>query len=276
MVHDRTYAVADLVGYVNWAYFLHAWHMPQNNHAATGETRNLQADARRVLDRLADSMVIRTRVAVLPANADSDDIVLCLDDETELRLPMLRQQTPDAEGYCRCLADYVMPKKKNERDTVGVFATSVASSVPPCQTGDDYELLLRQTLCDRLAEAAAERLHEEVRTKLWGYAPAEQLSMAELHAEKFQGIRPAVGYPSLPDMSLNFLLDAVLDFSQIGVRLTEHGMMQPHASVSGLMLAHPQARYFAVGRISEEQLADYARRRHMAVGTMRKFLAANL
>ena len=124
-----------------------------------------------------------------------------------------------------------------------------------------------------LAEAAAERLHQQVRTTLWGYAPQEQLTMDELHAEKFQGIRPAVGYPSLPDVSINFLIDRLISFESIGVTLTEHGMMQPHASVSGLMFSHPKAHYFSIGEISEEQLQDYARRRNLPADALRKYLS---
>ena len=141
---------------------------------------------------------------------------------------------------------------------------------------DPYEKMMAQLLADRLAEAAAERMHEEVRKHYWGYAKDENLSMEQLHQEQFQGIRPAVGYPSLPDASLNFVLDELLDFRQIGITLTESGAMRPHASVSGLMLAHPEAHYFSIGRIGEDQLADYARRRQMPIDKMRKFLTANL
>ena len=136
--------------------------------------------------------------------------------------------------------------------------------------------MLVQTLTDRLAEATAEKLHETVRKEIWGYAPDEHLNMHQLHNEEFQGIRPAVGYPSLPDQSVNFLLDKLLDMKQIGIRLTENAMMQPHASVSGLMFGHPASRYFSVGRISEEQLKDYALRRGMPVEEMRRFLGENI
>jgi cobalamin-dependent methionine synthase I len=141
---------------------------------------------------------------------------------------------------------------------------------------DPYQKMMAQLLADRLAEAAAERMHEQVRKTYWGYAPDEHLSMADLHAERFQGIRPAVGYPSLPDTSLNFLIDSLLQMQQIGIRLTESGAMRPHASVSGLMLSHPQARYFSLGPIGEDQLADYARRRGIPITMMRKFLGGNI
>lgn len=131
---------------------------------------------------------------------------------------------------------------------------------------------MAQLLADRLAEAAAERMHEQVRKEYWGYAKDEQLTIPEMLIEKFQGIRPAVGYPSMPDTSMNFLLARIIDMKSIGIRLTESGMMQPHASVSGLMFAHPKARYFDLGKIGEDQLRDYAHRRGLPVEMMRKYL----
>jgi cobalamin-dependent methionine synthase I len=170
------------------------------------------------------------------------------------------------------LADFLHP----ERDKVGLFATSVDVGMETDFDKDPYAKMMAQLLADRLAEATAERMHEEVRKHYWGYAKDEQLSMNDLYLERFQGIRPAVGYPSLPDASLNFLLDELLDMKQIGIRLTESGAMRPHASVSGLMLAHPKARYFSVGKIGNDQLRDYARRRGLPVALAKKFLAANL
>jgi cobalamin-dependent methionine synthase I len=136
--------------------------------------------------------------------------------------------------------------------------------------------MMMQMLADRLAEATAERMHEEVRKHYWGYAPDENLCIADLHAERFQGIRPAVGYPSLPDTSFNFVIDSVLDMRQIGIRLTESGAMKPHASVSGLMISHPKALYFSIGKIGDDQLLDYSRRRGIPLEVCRKYLAANL
>ena len=136
--------------------------------------------------------------------------------------------------------------------------------------------MMAQLLADRLAEAAAERMHEQVRKEYWGYAKDENLSIPDMLVERFQGIRPAVGYPSLPDTSLNFVLDELINMKQIGIRLTESGAMKPHASVSGLMLAHPEARYFSIGKIGEDQLRDYALRRGLPLELCRRFLAANL
>ena len=119
-------------------------------------------------------------------------------------------------------------------------------------------------------------MHEQVRRHYWGYAPDERLTVAELHAERFCGIRPAVGYPSLPDASINFILADILGFGEIGIRLTESGAMTPHASVSGLMMAHPAARYFSVGPIGDDQLRDYARRRGLPLSIMKRFLTSNV
>ena len=175
-----------------------------------------------------------------------------------------------------CLADFICPINKSHSTKIGLFATTVDIGLETDFDADDYQKMLVQLLADRLAEAAAERMHEQVRKEFWGYAKNEQLTIPEMLIEKFQGIRPAVGYPSLPDASLNFILDDLLDMKQIGIRLTESGAMKPHASVSGLMLAHPQARYFSIGKIGEDQLGDYARRRGLPIEVCRKFLAANL
>ena len=157
-------------------------------------------------------------------------------------------------------------------NTIGLFATTTSPF-----WGDEREASLQfSTLADRLAEATAEKMHEEVRKHYWGYAKDEQLTMRELHEELFQGIRPAVGYPSLPDQSINFLIGKLLPLSEIGITLSENGAMSPHCSVSGLMFAHPKAHYFSVGSISEEQLLDYARRRGITPDQAKKFLAAIL
>ncbi len=131
---------------------------------------------------------------------------------------------------------------------------------------------MEQTVADRLAEATAECGHELVRRQIWAYAPDENLQPQELFAEHYQGKRPAIGYPSLPDQSLNFLLGDILDFHSMGISLTENGAMIPHASTSGLMLSHPQCRLFSIGTIGEDQLQDYARRRGMEAEMLRRFL----
>ena len=183
-------------------------------------------------------------------------------------IPCLRQQ----HGDCLCLADFVSP----DGTKIGIFATTADKALETDFDHDPYEKMMMQLLADRLAEATAELLHKEVRRRLWGYASDEQLTVEEMLQERWQGIRPAVGYPSLPDTSLNFVIDELIDMKQIGIRLTESGAMKPHASVSGLMMAHQAARYFSVGKIGTDQLADYARRRGLPVEVVRKFLGGNL
>lgn len=259
------YGISELAPYINWIYFFHAW---GTSGVPQAERRQLQAEAEQRLRRYADRYRAHALVELFDARGECDDIVVSHEGRDEA-IPCLRQQE-QGSGY-RCLADFVGPN-----DRIGVFATTVDSGMETDFDDDPYEKMMMQLLADRLAEAAAERLHEWVRKSLWGYAPDEQLTIGQMLSEQWQGIRPAVGYPSLPDASLNFLLDRLLGFSQIGIRLTESGAMKPHASVSGLMLACPEARYFSVGTIGADQLADYARRRGVPVGLMRKFLGGNL
>lgn len=265
-----TYDIADTEPYINWLYFYHAWGLSGKPRE---EKARLRAEALEMLRSWQGKFHTRAIFGIFPANSDEDDIVL----EGGFRLPMLRQQHPSTPGNPNlCLADFIRPADKGVPDQVGVFCASMEGEAVASYRNDAYLYMLSQTLCDRLAEATAERMHQDVRRQYWGYAPDENLSVAQLHREEYQGIRPAVGYPSLPDTSANFLLDGLLDMGQIGVRLTETGMMVPHASVSGLMFAHPQARYFDLGKIGEDQLRDYASRRGMSVERMRSFLQSNL
>ncbi len=208
---------------------------------------------------------------------------LCLSDflapdgNFPLELCSLATEGTQESSIFRSAEGRLLPKgRKNIQSTIGLFATSVSPSLETDFSSDPYLKLMTQLLADRLAEAAAERMHEQVRKDFWGYAKDENLSIPDMLVEKFQGIRPAVGYPSLPDTSLNFIIDDLIDMKQIGIRLTESGAMKPHASVSGLMLAHPEARYFSVGKIGEDQLRDYASRRGLPLELIRRFLASNL
>ena len=264
-----TYSIRELEPYINWLYFFHAWGLSGKPLA---EQEKLQGEAREMLGEMNDVCPVYALFALFNANSDGDDIVI-----GDHRLPMLRQQKPTKEGQPNlCLADFLRPVSSGMTDRIGLFATSTDHRSETMYQDDPFRRMLVQTLADRLAEAAAERMHEEVRRHYWGYAPDEQLSMDELHQEKFQGIRPAVGYPSLPDTSMNFLIDQLIGMKDIGIRLTESGMMTPHAAVSGLMMAHPQAHYFDLGKIGEDQLSDYARRRGVPVVLMRRFLSHNL
>ena len=261
-----TYHISDVVPYINWAYFYFAWQLKDEV-----EQQRIRSEAEAFLDDLNGTYRTHALFRILDAHAADDDIEL---DGVGERIPLLRQQTAGTDYLC--LSDFVAPYPASHLSQVGLFATSVDAGMETDFDHDPYQKMMAQLLADRLAEATAERMHEEVRKHYWGYAPDEHLSIHEMQQEHFQGIRPAVGYPSLPDASLNFLLDRLLDMRQIGITLTESGAMRPHASVSGLMMAHPKARYFSVGKIGEDQLRDYARRRGMAVDVLRKFLTANL
>ena len=290
------YHIHEVSEYINWVYFFHAWgfqpryagianihgcdacramwlvRFPEEERNKAAEAMQLFKEANRML-RLLDEKGYQTHAIFRLTEANSEENDLWLDGK---RFPLLRQQNNRPGEPYLCLSDFVRPLSGGIKDQVGIFVTTIDKETEDLYPDDAYRRMLVQTLADRLAEATAEKLHEQVRKQIWGYAPSEQLSIHQLHNEEFQGIRPAVGYPSLPDLSVNFLLDEWLDMKRIGICLTENGMMQPHASVSGLMLAHPASQYFSVGKISEEQLNDYAKRRGLSIDEMRKFLGANL
>ena len=255
-----TYDISDLQPYINWVYFYFAWQLKDK-----AEQQRIRSEAETFLQECEGHYQAHALFQIVEAHAEGEDVLV-----ERGRIPLLRQQEEGSQFLC--LSDFVSPVA----DKIGLFATSVDAAMVSDFDDDPYQKMMAQLLADRLAEAAAERMHEEVRKHYWGYAKDEQLSIAQMQQEQFQGIRPAVGYPSLPDASLNFLLDELLDFQQIGISLTESGAMRPHASVSGLMLSSPESHYFSVGRIGEDQLADYARRRQMPIDKMRKFLTANL
>lgn len=275
------YQINELEPYINWAYFFFAWKVRPESDEAMG----LKMEAIKMLHSLNAHYTVKGVVELFKCNSLGDDIILqhptncpCCRMAPRMigRLPMLRQQVPDASGYCLCLSDFIRPIGQGVQDTIGIFATSVPEEMQHLYDDDPYSQMMVQTLSDRLAEASAEVLHLEVRKRYWGYAPDENLSIEQLHLEHFQGIRPAVGYPCLPDISLNFLLDEYVPFCQVGVELTENGMMNPHASVSGLMISHPASRYFSVGKITDEQLADYANRRGTQTHEIKKYLSRNV
>ena len=263
-----TYNISDVSPYINWAFFFYAWSMNGKAKDAQQELRN---EAEQMLADMEGKYHTRAVFALCEANSEGDDIIV-----NGTRIPMLRQQKVIPGKPNLCLADFIRPASSGIKDAIGLFATSVDAAFTSNNEEDPYQRMLSQTLADRLAEATAEKFHEDVRKKYWGYAPDEHLTLMEIFAEKYQGIRPAVGYPSIPDTSMNFLLYELLDMKGIGINLTESGMMVPHASVSGFMFAHPQSRYFDLGKIDDEQLEDYARRRNLPIETLRKYLASTL
>lgn len=271
---NKTYSISELTPFINWLYFYHAWGLSGKPRE---DKEKMKQEALQMLVSWEEKYHTHAIFRLFEACSEGDDLIFFL-SEKKLRFPMLRQQHPSAPGEPNlCLADFIRPLSQGIRDQVGVFCTSVDGTIIDEYRHDDYLNMMAQTLSDRLAEATAEKLHEEVRRDraYWGYAPDENLTIEQQHREEYQGIRPAIGYPSLPDTSANFLIDQLIDMKQAGIRLTETGMMTPHASVSGFMFAHPKSRYFELGKIGDDQLRDYARRRGVPVELMRRFLTVN-
>lgn len=271
---NKTYSISELTPFINWLYFYHAWGLSGKPRE---DKEKMKQEALQMLASWEEKYHTHAIFRLFEVCSEGDDLIFFL-SEKKLRFPMLRQQHPSAPGEPNlCLADFIRPLSQGIRDQVGVFCTSVDGTIIDEYRHDDYLNMMAQTLSDRLAEATAEKLHEEVRRDraYWGYAPDENLTIEQQHREEYQGIRPAIGYPSLPDTSANFLIDQLIDMKQAGIRLTETGMMTPHASVSGFMFAHPKSRYFELGKIGDDQLRDYARRRGVPVELMRRFLAVN-
>lgn len=269
---NKTYSISELTPFINWLYFYHAWGLSGKPRE---DKEKMKQEALQMLASWEEKYHTHAIFRLFEVCSEGDDLIFFLPG-TRFRFPMLRQQHPSAPGEPNlCLADFIRPLSQGIRDQVGVFCTSVDGTIIDEYSHDDYLNMMAQTLSDRLAEATAEKLHGEVRRDraYWGYAPDENLTIEQQHREEYQGIRPAIGYPSLPDTSANFLIDQLIDMKQAGIRLTETGMMTPHASVSGFMFAHPKSHYFELGKIGDDQLRDYARRRGVPVELMRRFLA---
>ena len=262
------YSIKEIAPYIDWSYLLHAWGLGAGTrHKSTAD--ELIHDAKAMLHAMEGRYRTHALFALCDARGDGDDLVI-----EGKNLPLLRQQHSMEGMPCLCLSDFVSP----HGDKVGLFATTVDEAFGTEFRNDDYMNILAQALADRLAEATATVIHLAVRKReeLWGYSPHEALSIEELNKERYQGIRPAVGYPSLPDQSIIFIIDSLLRVEEIGIKLTANGAMYPHASVCGMMIAHPAARYFAVGKISTEQLDDYASRRGIPREQLNMFLAMNV
>jgi 5-methyltetrahydrofolate--homocysteine methyltransferase len=276
----------DLREIIDWTPFFRAWELAGNypailNDPIVGESASgLFADAQAMLDRIVSEKWLSARgvAGLWRCRRDGDDI-LVLDGNSEVRLPMLRQQIAKREGKANmCLADFISP----EEDWIGGFAVTAGHGIEPHlarfkAAHDDYNDILLKALADRLAEAFAERLHQHVRTTLWGYAPDEACSVENLIREKYRGIRPAPGYPACPDHSLKpMLFDLLGGGEPAGIVLTESFAMLPTAAVSGFYFAHPDSQYFGVARIGRDQLEEYATRRGVDLDTAERWLRPNL
>jgi 5-methyltetrahydrofolate--homocysteine methyltransferase len=288
------YPLTDLLGYIDWMPFFNAWEFagkfpdiltdPKVGDAAS----NLYADARRMLKTLIAEKWLRARAVVgfFPANAVGDDVEVYADEARSrllATLSFLRQQKGKPQGQPHeCLADYVAPKSTGVRDYIGAFAVTAGTGIEEHvarfeREHDDYSSIMLKALADRLAEAAAEHFHERVRRELWGYAAQEQLTNEQLIHEEYRGIRPAPGYPACPDHTEKAKLWQLLDPERnAGITLTESYAMYPTAAVSGWYFAHPEARYFAVGKIDRDQVEEYARRKGVSIAEAERWLGPNL
>ncbi|MGV6825766.1 MAG: methionine synthase [bacterium] len=286
--------LAEIVPYIDWTFFFHAWQLKGRypkilDDAEKGEeARKLHADALAMLDKIVNEQWLRASavVGLFPANALGDDIEIYTDesrDTVTTVLHNLRKQGKQPTGkYNECLGDYVAPKFSGVADYVGGFAATAGLGIDEKLAEfdadhDDYNGIMLKALADRLAEALTEWLHKKVRTELWGYSADEAFSNEQLINEDYTGIRPAMGYPASPDHTEKDLLWELLDAeANTGIWLTESKAMVPTAAVSGLYFAHPQARYFAVGKVNRDQVADYAQRKGMALPDIERWLAPNL
>jgi 5-methyltetrahydrofolate--homocysteine methyltransferase len=296
-------SLAEIAEYIDWTFFFTAWELrgrypailehPQQGKAA----RELFEAGKKLLATILENKLLTARgsYGFYPAAADGEDIVLFTDESRSkelARFPMLRQQQAKTAGSGNeegdgggtgaahySLADFVAPLGSKLPDHVGAFAVTTGLGVDELcakfvKEHDDYSSIMAKSLADRLAEAFAEMLHGRVR-RAW-YAPDEKLAPEDLVAEKYRGIRPALGYPACPDHTLKGTLFRILDADAQGIHLTESFAMTPAASVSGLYLAHPDARYFNVGKIGKDQAEDYAKRMRTPLADVERWLGSNL
>jgi 5-methyltetrahydrofolate--homocysteine methyltransferase len=284
--------LSTLVPLIDWAPLFHAWEMRGSYPAILGDSRQgveakkLFADAKAMLDEIVAKRLLSARgvCALLPAASEGDDVIVYADESRKKerqRFHFLRQQVEKGNQPAYGLADWIAPVKSGKPDWLGMFAVTAGHGAQALadrhdKANDPYRAIMVKALADRLAEAFAEWLHREVRTRLWANEAKENLPLESLLSEKYRGIRPAPGYPACPDHTEKGPLFDVLDApGNAGMSLTESFAMSPGASVSGFYFAHPEARYFAVGKIGDDQLGDYARRKGWSAAEAQKWLAPN-
>jgi len=290
----ENYPLSELLPYIDWMPFFNAWEFAGKfPHILTDPVvgdaaSNLYADARHMLKQLIAEKWLGVRVVLglFPANAVGDDVeIYAAENRKEVltTLSFLRQQKGKPAGMPHeCLADYVAPKSSGVKDYMGAFAVTagigIEEHIARFEKGhDDYSSIMLKALADRFAEACAEHFHERVRREFWGYASAEALTNQQLIHEEYAGIRPAPGYPACPDHTEKAKLWRLLDVERnAGIRITESYAMYPTAAVSGWYFAHPQAKYFGIGKIDRDQVEDYARRKGMTLDEAERWLSPNL
>ncbi len=290
--------LATIARYIDWGPFFQTWDLAGPFPAiltdeVVGEAASkVYEEGQEMLRKIVEGrwLTANGAIALLPANSVNDDDIEIYSDESRRETAFtwygLRQQgvKPVVDGQQRpnqCLADFIAPRESGVADYIGMFAVTAGLGIEKHEqrfeaAGDDYSSIMLKALADRLAEAFAEYLHERVRTDLWGYAAGEQLSNEELIKEAYSGIRPAPGYPACPEHTVKADLFRTLQAGEIGMELTESYAMYPGAAVSGFYFAHPESKYFVVGKIGEDQLEDMARRRGEPRATLERHLAPNL
>ncbi len=288
------YSLAEIAKYIDWTPFFSSWQLAGKYPAILEdeivgeEATKLFLDAQVMLERILSEKWLQAKavIGIFPANTvNDDDIEVYFDESREKNQALLchlRQQLKKAKGRPnRSLADYLAPKSSGKGDYIGAFAVTAGIGIESHVAAfeavhDDYSAILVKALADRLAEAFAELMHERVRKELWGYTKEGKMTAEELAAEKYQGIRPAPGYPACPEHTEKGKLFELLDVTNsIGIQLTESYAMYPAASVSGWYFAHPEARYFGVGKITDDQVKDYAHRKGMSIEEAGRWLAPN-
>lgn len=284
--------LSELRPYIDWTPFFLSWELRGrypaifDDEVVGVEAKKLYTEANMLLDEIIEKkwLTAKAVVGLFPANATSVDDVAIYTDESRssvvAQLHFLRQQSEKAAGIANLsLADYIAPAESGRADYIGAFAVTAGIGIEAITAHfralhDDYSAIMAQAIADRLAEALAEMMHEKVRRELWGYAADEHLSNEELIAESYAGIRPAPGYPACPDHTEKSTLFALLNAEHnAGIKLTESFAMYPAAAVSGWYIAHPKAKYFPIGKISKDQVEDYARRKNTSVEAMERWLS---
>ena len=290
--------LATIAEYIDWGPFFQTWDLAGAYPAIlkdpiVGETATkLLADGQALLKKMIEGRWLTASgvVSLLPANSVNDDDIEIYTDDTRQQVAFtyygMRQQTekPVIDGMARpnqCLADFIAPKDSGIADYIGMFAVTAGLGIEKHlkrfeETHDDFNSIMLKSLADRLAEAFAEYLHERVRTDFWAYAANEKLSNEEMIAEKYQGIRPAPGYPACPDHTVKAEMFNLMQATEIGMELTDSYAMNPAAAVSGFYFAHPEAKYFSVDKIGDDQLTEMAKRRGMNKDELARWLAPNL
>jgi 5-methyltetrahydrofolate--homocysteine methyltransferase len=290
--------LATLAQYIDWGPFFQTWDLAGpfpailKDEVVGEQASKVFEEGQALLKKVIEGRWLTANgvIALLPANTVNDDDIEIYTDDTRTEVAFtyygMRQQTvkPVIDGVARpnqCLADFIAPKSSGVADYIGLFAVTAGIGIEKHEKRfedayDDYSSILLKSLADRLAEAFAEHLHERVRKDLWGYAEAESLSNQDLIKEAYSGIRPAPGYPACPDHTVKADMFKLLQCEEIGMQVTESFAMFPGASVSGFYFAHPESKYFVVGKIGDDQVGDMAARRGMDKDELERWLAPNL